>query len=758
MEKERSRRFPSQTNNLRARSFSLFLLSVLAVSLMGCARGPTIRHITSPAQQGSKVLIIGMSGINWRDLVEASSPVFDEMARDALVANVSVRVSNHPADAWATLGAGQRTHTDPSAGWAFNVSERVENGTADAMYERRTGEDSDGEVVVPTIGQILELNVGTAFNAEPGALLRALGAEGKTAAVIGNADYSLGGLPRQLPNQETMRRRDLPDVGIHREAALAVMNPDGTVSLGDVSRELLRDAPSSPYGISADRQALLSEFRRVWQTADLVVVELGETFRADSYSVGMPEAVQKRIRIEAIRRSADLTAALINDVDPTKDVVMIFSATTPGGAQERGQLRPMMMRGAGVPNGAATSSSTQRGGLVTVPDLTVTIAQLLGVSGPVGQGGHVIGAVEATTDSQVLAELNDRAVTHDKLRNPIAAIFVGLQLIVFALTLIFLARAKSLPGGIIFGLLVLLSFPAASFIPRFVIWRWGAVWAGVLIGLGSILLALAAYLIAQRRPPPAATLIIGVTAVWFAVDLIMGTPGQLDSVLGYTSVAAGRFYGLGNLGFAIFASTAIILASSLAGSKRMILWAPVLAVALVMIGLPQLGNDVGGTITMFTAIAVFAYVLSRRRSLPAKLLPVVLIASVVILVAFAFIDFARPPGERTHIGDFLAQALADPSYVWLVIQRKIGLAVSLAVSSRWGIGVPLTAAVLIWLYRKRRAALKENFALRAALEALIVVAVLGSLVNDSGVAVAGMVFALAVPWALLAQETRQEGP
>ena len=55
--------------------------------------------------------------------------------------------------------------------------------------------------------------------------------------------------------------------------------------------------------------------------------------------------------------------------------------------------------------------------------------------------------------------------------------------------------------------------------------------------------------------------------------------------------------------------------------------------------------------------------------------------------------------------------------------------------------------------------MEQHPGLRAGLEGLIVAAVVGSFVNDSGVAVAGMMLAIAAPWALVvaAKLWRDEG-
>ena len=130
-----------------------------------------------------------------------------------------------------------------------------------------------------------------------------------------------------------------------------------------------------------------------------------------------------------------------------------------------------------------------------------------------------------------------------------------------------------------------------------------------------------------------------------------------------------------------------------------------------------------------------------------------MLGAVALLLVFGFIDLARPAAERTHLGVFLAQVGADPMTLGVVIRRKLGLAVSLAISSRWGLAAPGAVAVLLLLHHRSkgrwRALMDERRCLKAGLDAVIVAAVIGSLVNDSGVAIAGTMLTIAAPWALL---------
>jgi hypothetical protein len=357
--------------SVRASAASLLLLLVLG----GCS--PFLEG--APDQipgggAGAKVVIFGIPAVTWEELDRAEVEFLDGLVERSAVANVAVRVSNHMTEAYATLGAGQRADAAPSASWAFDRGILVERGPVEDLYERLIGVPAPpGEVLVPFAGELSQINEGRGFDARPGRLAGALARRGIHTAVIGNADISGGPLPTTLPviartNPETARL-----LGINRAAALAVMNDRGAVRGGAVSRDLLAVEPRAPFGVTLHPERLLEEFRRVSASADVIMVETGETERADAYSEELSEDAASRLRVEAIRRTfVDLVEPLLSEIDLDKTLVVIIAPTTPGGPLERGQLRPLLITGAKVPPGTAFSNSTRRPGLVWLPDVTAS--------------------------------------------------------------------------------------------------------------------------------------------------------------------------------------------------------------------------------------------------------------------------------------------------------------------------------------------------------------------------------------------------
>ena len=747
------------------RWFGLLLLSLVACD------GSRAVAPSSP-KQPAKVVVFGIPGVSWKDIDRADAPAIDDLIDRGAAGNLAIRVLNRSGEAYATLGAAERAEADYSAGWAFNRDELVENGTAEDLFERRGNTSQQGEIVVVPFEQLLLRNTSRSFEAPLGLLASRLAVRGESAAVLGNADLSRGHHLDILPSAQRMASSEPepPETDIHREAALAAMSSDGTVALGNVTRTLLEPAAEAPYGLTTSITGLREAFRDVYERASLIVVETGETSRADTYSAGLPEPQREKIRAEGVERASEQIAAVLQEADE-QTLVIVFAPTNPGGPIVRGQLRPVIVAGPGIENGMFYSSSTRRDGLITLPDLSALAGRYLGVSDETLGAGRVPKVIRRSNVVAGLITQNSRAATADQIR-PVVSIAAVLLLLGMYATVVIWIRRRRITPWMMFLLYAAIAFPICSFASVPLRGEGGplggvAAILGTTFGLAGVAFAFGR---GRRNPRAGAQLILGIGTTAFFVDLLLGGNLQLDSVLGYSSVAGGRFFGLGNLGFAIFAATALLLAGSIAdhkaarvkgdGPKGLLFpigtyrWAAIglILACLAWIGAPMLGADIGGVVAMVPAIAVFVYGLSGR-TVSRKGLLVTLVLGVLLVLAISALDAARPVTQRTHLGNFAASIFAEPASIWPFIRRKVGLALALAIGNGWGLASIGAGSVLLYLQHRSMATwrdlLRERVALRAAVRAVIVASIVGSLVNDSGIAVAGMMLTITAPWALL---------
>jgi hypothetical protein len=157
-------------------------------------------------------------------------------------------------------------------------------------------------------------------------------------------------------------------------------------------------------------------------------------------------------------------------------------------------------------------------------------------------------------------------------------------------------------------------------------------------------------------------------------------------------------------------------------------------VAVVVDGAPSLGDDIGGVVTLVPALAVLLAVLLGVRVTWPRVLAVVA-GAVVVAAALGLVDYARPQARQTHAGRFVGDVLHGRA--WTTVHRKADAVIdSLATPAvaLLVVGV-VVLAVLVWR-RRLRLPLAAGPELGAPTAAIAVLAVVGSLLNDSGIFVA----------------------
>jgi uncharacterized membrane protein YeaQ/YmgE (transglycosylase-associated protein family) len=130
----------------------------------------------------------------------------------------------------------------------------------------------------------------------------------------------------------------------------------------------------------------------------------------------------------------------------------------------------------------------------------------------------------------------------------------------------------------------------------------------------------------------------------------------------------------------------------------------------------------------------------------ARLIAVLALGAIPV-VALALWDYHRPPDRRTHIGQFVAQVVHGQA--GQVIGRKISANLGQLGSSPF-LPLVIGTIVLIVLVRLRywslvEPSLRSTPGLVPAVWGFAVCAVLGALLNDSGVTVTGIMLSVALP-------------
>ncbi|HEX7164284.1 MAG TPA: hypothetical protein VF223_23955 [Trebonia sp.] len=325
-------------------------------------------------------------------------------------------------------------------------------------------------------------------------------------------------------------------------------------------------APSGAVSSYAPSPAELSP--PVLARCPLTVVDLGQI--ADSERGSVP-AVDRQL--------AQIAAEL-----PPSTLLLV---TAPGAAAGAGQgqapagpphLMSVLVSGPGFADGLLSSWATRRLGVVTLTDLTPTVAGWLGHPAP----GGTVGAQISRADRGSLDSVVTGLIARDRAEQVWIAthgwFFVGYAV---AATLAFGLPALLLGGAgqerrrrraqcwRVAGV-VAAAVPLASYLANLAPWWYWAHPAWWLYGMtvGWTLVVAAAALAGpwRRDVPGPFGAICAATVLLLAVDVIAGSRLQLDAPFGLSLLVSGRFYGIGNDALGVYCVSALVAAAWLAST------------------------------------------------------------------------------------------------------------------------------------------------------------------------------------------------
>ncbi|QDO87250.1 hypothetical protein FNH13_01980 [Ornithinimicrobium ciconiae] len=432
-------------------------------------------------------------------------------------------------------------------------------------------------------------------------------------------------------------------------------------------------------------------------------------------------------------------------------------------------------------SGVLHSATTRQGGLVQTTDLTATVLALAGVEPPDAVSGLPVSVQpDDRTPAERVGAGQDLAGAIDGAKAlAIPVLGVGCLLALALLTVLTLTGRRA--GVRILGLAAM-AFPSSAFLAGLVPWwRGPAPWLTLSLALLVLMAAHVALAMAggwRRHPVGPAAVVAASTVVVIGADVILGGRLGLTSILGVQPITAGRFYGMGNVGYGIFAVSGLLLAGLLAGLLRSGTEAPggsphparagsrlgpnhlsgvlvvgVLGVLLVLIdGSPSWGADFGGVPALVVALGLLGLAAADIRLTPVR---AVLIAAGALVVAavLMYADWLRPADTRTHLGNF-AQSVIDGGALDIVLRKldqSLGILVRYPVS--WVavvILVVIISAVLAptsWPGRQLEPLWRIPL-LRSTVLAVLTCLVIGWALNDSGIAVVGIGLAVLIAAAI----------
>ena len=690
----------------------LLLVMVAGLSLAYVNRTTVPVPPTTQPKPGESLVVVGLGGLSWDDVSAKDTPTLWGLLRDGSAASVSVkslRLTTCPTDGWATVSAGEAAGPDTS-----------EARPSCASLPSVAGDATSGGRVIG-FDELATASREAEFRARLG-LLGDSFAAGKTCIQA-----------------------------IGPGAGLAAATSDGKVAKYSLfqATTLVSDLAQCPVSI----------------------VDVGGLDATDpdrTRHIEKINSIERRVEqvIDAMPNGADLLVVGLADRDQ----------------QER--LRLLTASGPHYGPGLLASASTRLTGVAQLSDVTATILQRGGVNPVAAIGGRALSVVPSANNSEstaaskltVLTDIDTKADAMHRIVAPFLVIWLaGTALALLVLWVVVrrarpwnrrLTRARVLRMVRLVGLLSA-AMPAATFLANLIPWwRWSTdtIVLAVMLFVLVFVISAAITLVCLRGPWSSSALgplaaMSAVTAGVIGVDLLTGSHLQISSIFGLQPLVGGRFYGMGNVAFALYAAAVLMLCAALAhalvrrNAPRLAVFAMVVVggVALAVDVLPAWGADFGGPIALVPALGFLLMgVMGWRTS--ARNVLIVLVAAGLVVGLVCYLDWRRPESERSHPGRFL-QTVIDGG-AWDVMSRKFLANVSLAIHLPvlLFLSAVLMAVVVVIVWRPGalgteplKRLLAEAPLMHRGLWSIIVMAAIGFLTNDSGAAIPPVAAIFTVP-------------
>ncbi|MBM7799923.1 hypothetical protein JOE57_002844 [Microlunatus panaciterrae] len=433
--------------------------------------------------------------------------------------------------------------------------------------------------------------------------------------------------------------------------------------------------------------------------------------------------------------------AIITTLARRSDVSLIVTGVGPPSDSHDSRLQALYLLRSS-PAGWLTSASTRRDGVVNLTDLTRVLVDFgrrgaPPVTAPIDGSPLMVRVAPVTADALHGHLAAVTALSAAALRGQIALGIGGAVLMVILVVSLMVRRFDVSRVIVSFGCIL----PAAMMLTGAVRWQDtsspGLVLSLLVAGWAVVLTALV-LVVARRNDLAVAGVGAAVVVTAFTVDAALGAVMQPGSMLNSRPTNGGRWYGFGNVTFAVYSSAALLLAGYLAHRLRAAghRISALGAVALVgfgtvlCMGWPSMGADFGGVLALTPGVLWLLLALTDLPVTWRKLAGIGLVGLLAVVV-ISWLDWRRGPDARSHLGNFV-QRVIDGDAADIVIRKAAAAAESL-VAPMGVISLIIGIALWILIFRRLLGPLSTDLStIRPIAVAALMTAVLGTLVNDGG--------------------------
>ncbi|WP_028992471.1 alkaline phosphatase family protein [Thermoanaerobacter thermocopriae] len=699
-----------------------FVARIIGVVLAFLILCSTFSYGQVNSMKNRKIVIFIVDRVNLNDYVANDLPNIKYLMENGTYGLMTVNSDGgrSPENVYMTIGCGTRAVGSEEASLNFNASEIVNGEQAATIFKRNTGiKPQIFNIVNLDFAQIERNNLTRSHIIVPGLLGTLLKQNGKTVAVFGNEDTGVE------------RRRYAP---------LIVMDEKGIVDFGDVSDNVLKRDPLSPFGIMTDYDVLYQKYTEMKEKPDLTVFQLGDTIRANDYHEYAMDKINERNKKRALYKADEFIGKIIKEGSPNTLYIVLTPLPPSKDMGQKSYLTPIILFGPGFTKGYVTSDTTKRVGIVTNTDLMPTILQFFDIPIPTFLTGHPLynSGYKGSVD-KLLSE-SHKLVFNYTYRPIFLKIYVVLEIIILIFSLLVLLFLKKYAVYLKPLLFFVSTIPLAFLLlPLFNYTSLSHSFVGILF-----LTAVAIIAIHEINPYGYYFYaIIGlITSLVLLIDLVTGQYLLKNSFLSYDVIGGARFYGIGNEYMGILIGAVLCfttMAFEIFSNKKLLLAITTMIYALVFyfIAAPNIGTNVGGAISAFGAFAV-ALLLLYDKKINVKNLLYIGIGIVLMLFGLFYLDSLRPVSQQTHIGQTFALVKSQGIKSLLqIFERKLLMNYKLIKYSIWSRVLLTLIGVLLVLFFKPVGVLREIFKKHTYIGTCFVATIIGSvfalIFNDSGI-------------------------
>lgn len=530
-------------------------------------------------------------------------------------------------------------------------------------------------------------------------------------------------------------------------------------------------AEKRPFGLTDDA-LVLSEYA-LKSDADLVVIQLGDSARAEALRNRLTPAEYHEARINAIRRLNllvyTMTAQLESEAMPFNLIIVSPLPPAPSGFAPFGidQLTPFIAFGKDFPPGLLTSATTRTPGLVSNADLAPMLLKLFNApSLP-----KAIGRPMSTIPDAASAVLPGGVPPKFERLAQVARLDYVATLNVQALTPVILGMGTLYAVGFLFGMfgeqiwekpllrlggllrLIVLMVPIAMLFAPILV---PPTLSEYLLRIAALSVGFAVGCLLLAKPLQMQPHLIGCLLTWIILlaDMLFGANLLRESALSNYAIPGYRYYGLGNDYLGILLAMCLVTPFLLKDNLPQITWLAKLAhrvpiailvcwvITAFVAGIPQMGANSGSLVVFSVAIAASSLLLFSK-PLKLKWMLLATFGGLVLAFGVAGLDAALFRESSSHAGAVVQQVATSGkgSFLFEVALRKLILNLRI-------LALPMTLMGLIlittmyFLVRKGQPSLFPNAKsqtpnLYLASKALLPISIAAFVFKDSGVITIG---------------------